>query len=60
MRDGKIKIRKTYASNLNATGVPLDEIRSQLGHTNLNTTMQYIFNPLTEQETFERIKSAFA
>ena len=33
------KIRKTYASNLNAAGVPLDEIRSQLGHTNLNTTM---------------------
>ena len=52
------KIRKTYASNLNVAGVPLDEIRKQLGHTNLSTTMSYIFNPLTEQETYELIKEA--
>lgn len=52
------KIRKTYASNLNAAGVPLDCIREQLGHTNLTTTMQYIFNPLTETQTYELLTKA--
>lgn len=52
------KVRKTYASNLNAYGVPIDEIRELLGHTNLQTTLSYVYNPLTEQETYERIKKA--
>lgn len=52
------KIRKTYASNLNAHGVPLDSIRELLGHTNLNTTLQYIYNPLTEAETYNLISNA--
>lgn len=52
------KMRKTYASNLNAHGVPLDCIRELLGHSNLSTTLSYIFNPLTEAETYERISSA--
>ena len=52
------KIRKTYASNLSVSGVPVDEIRKQLGHTNLSTTLSYIFNPLTEQETYDLIKEA--
>ena len=52
------KMRKTYASNLNAKGVPLDAIREQLGHTNLTTTMQYIFNPLTETQTYELLTKA--
>ena len=52
------KMRKTYASNLNASGVPVDEIRELLGHSNLSTTMGYIYNPLTEKETYERIKAA--
>ena len=52
------KIRKTYASNLNAAGVPLDCIREQLGHTNLTTTMHYIFNPLTEDQTYELLTKA--
>lgn len=52
------KVRKTYASNLNANGVPIDEIRELLGHSNLQTTLSYVYNPLTEQETYERIKKA--
>lgn len=52
------KMRKTYASNLNAHGVPLDCIREQLGHSNLTTTLSYIYNPLTEQETFDMISNA--
>ena len=52
------KIRKTYASNLNACGVPLDCIREMLGHSNLSTTLGYIYNPLTEKETFDLITKA--
>lgn len=52
------KMRKTFASNLNANGVPLDCIRELLGHSNLNTTLSYIYNPLTEEETYKRISNA--
>lgn len=52
------KMRKTYASNLNAHGVPLDSIRELLGHSNLNTTLGYIYNPLTEKETYNLISQA--
>ena len=52
------KIRKTYASNLNAAGVPLDCIREQLGHNNLSTTLGYLYNPLTEKETYNLITKA--
>lgn len=52
------KMRKTYASNLNASGVPLDCIREMLGHSNLSTTLEYIYNPLTEKETYDLIAKA--
>ncbi len=52
------KIRKTYASRLNANGVPLDAIREQLGHADLATTLSYIYNPLTDQETYDLISKA--
>ena len=52
------KIRKTFASLLNANGVPIDCIREMLGHNNLSTTLGYIYNPLTESETYELIKNA--
>lgn len=52
------KIRKTYASNLSAKGVSNEIIREMLGHASLQTTMAYIFNPLTEDETYEKIKNA--
>jgi site-specific recombinase XerD len=40
------KMRKTYASNLNSCGVPLDCIREMMGHNNLNTTLGYIYKIL--------------
>lgn len=52
------KMRKTYASILNAGGVPLDCIRELLGHSNLTTTLGYIYNPLTESETYDLISKA--
>lgn len=52
------KMRKTYASNLNANGVPLDCIREMLGHSNHSTTLEYIYNPLTEKETYDLISKA--
>lgn len=47
-----------YASKLNASGVPLDAIREQLGHANLSTTLSYLYNPLTEKETYSLIADA--
>lgn len=52
------KMRKTYASLLSANNVPLDAIREMLGHSDLNTTLSYIYNPLTEQETIDLINNA--
>lgn len=52
------KMRKTYASNLNAAGMPIDYIRESLGHSNLSTTYGYIYNPLTEKETYDILKKA--
>ncbi len=53
------KIRKTYASLLNAAGIPLDAIRELLGHSRLSTTLSYLFNPLTDEETRKLIEKAF-
>lgn len=53
------KIRKTFASRLNANGVPLDEIRTLLGHSDAQTTLGYIYNPLPKEETLKMIKDAF-
>lgn len=47
-----------HDSNLNADGIPLDCIREMLGHSELSTTLQYIYNPLTEKETYNLIKNA--
>ncbi len=52
------KMRKTYASRLNAAGVPIDAIREQLGHSELSTTLSYIYNPLTEDATYSLISNA--
>lgn len=52
------KIRKTYASRLYASGVPLEHIRKELGHQSLMTTEKYIFNPFTEAETYELMAQA--
>lgn len=52
------KIRKTFASRLSTGGVPLDSIRETLGHSNLQTTLSYIYNPLTEKETYTLMSKA--
>lgn len=52
------KLRKTYASILHAHGVPLDCIREMLGHSSLATTLGYIYNPLTDAETYDLISKA--
>ena len=52
------KMRKTYASRLNACDIPLDYIRESLGHSNLNTTLGYIYNPLTTEETQNLLEKA--
>ena len=52
------KIRKTVASRLNAGGVPLDAIREFLGHSNAETTLGYIYNPLIEEETYNIVAQA--
>lgn len=49
------KLRKTYASMCNANGVPIDFIREQLGHASLSTTYGYIYNPLTEAESYKML-----
>jgi len=51
-------MRKTYASLLSANGVPLNAIRELLGHSDLQTTLGYIYNPLTDSETADLIAKA--
>lgn len=53
------KMRKTYASMLSVSGVPVDCISEMLGHSSLSTTYGYIYNSLTEQQTHNLINSAF-
>ncbi len=36
----------------------MDLIREQLGHTSLETTYSYIFNPLTETESYKAVTEA--
>ena len=52
------KVRKTVASRLNVGEVPLDSIRELLGHANLSTTLSYIYNPLSEKETYNLMSRA--
>ena len=54
------KLRKTYASMCNTNGVPIDFIREQLGHASLSTTYGYIYNPLTEEESYKMLTDALS
>lgn len=47
------KLRKTYASRLDAAGVPLDVIQRDLGHRSAKTTLTYFYNPLEDHETYD-------
>ena len=54
------KLRKTYASMCNAKGIPIDFIREQLGHASLATTYGYLYNPLTEAESYRMLTEALS
>lgn len=54
------KLRKTYASMCNVNGVPIDFIREQLEHASLSTTYGYIYNPLTEAESYKMLTDALS
>ena len=54
------KLRKTYASMCNAKGIPIDFIREQLGHASLSTTYGYIYDPLTEAESYKMLTDALS
>ena len=54
------KIRKTYASRLSAAGFPIDRIREYLGHSSLQTTLGYIYDPLSESERKDLLEAAFS
>ena len=51
-------MRKTYASMPATNGVPLDAIRELLGHSDLQTALSYIYNPLTDTETADLIEKS--
>lgn len=53
-------IRRTYASRLATFGLPVDAIRSNLGHSNLATTYGYLYNPLTASESLTIMEKAFS
>ena len=49
--------RANSSVRMNASGMALEEIRRWLGHTDLETTLKYIYNPFREDETKEKIKN---
>lgn len=53
-------IRRTVASILSSNGVPLDEIRRFLGHSDEKTTLGYIYNPFTDKQTKELYNKALS
>ena len=54
-----LRQRTSHASRLNAAGLPLDQIRACLGHSNTTTTLVYIYNPLTPEESLSIMEKAF-
>lgn len=51
-------IRRTVASVMYSNGIALDEIRRILGHKDEKTTLGYIFNPYSDNETNKMIDDA--
>lgn len=49
-------IRRTVASRMLVSGTSLEEIRRWLGHTDIQTTLNYIYNPFREDKTREHIR----
>jgi len=52
------KTRKSYASYLYGNGISLEVVRGFLGHKSLATTENYIFNPLTTEDTYASVNVA--
>lgn len=52
------KLRKTYASRMNAGGVSLDTIRKDLGHKSILTTDKYIFETEEDDKVYEKKANA--
>ncbi len=50
--------RRTTASRLSTSGMPLDKIRDILGQVDEKTTLSYIYNPNTEQENLNIMNKA--
>ena len=57
--DRYFKLAFYNISRLNAAGLPLDQIRANLGHASLTTTLRYIYNPLTPEESLKLMEKAF-
>jgi integrase len=53
-------IRRTVASELNRRGVPIEDIRWYLGHSDIATTQTYILNNQGKQETTKTIVNALS
>ncbi len=54
------KIRKTYASYLNAEGIQITYIRDLLGHRYLSTTISYLYSLDDDIETIEKMRKALS
>ena len=53
-------IRRTVASEMDRRGVPIDDIRWYLGHSDIATTQTYILNNQGEEETTKTIVKALS
>lgn len=51
-------IRRTVASEMHKNGIPLEMIRQYLGHSTIETTIGYIYNNNTKEETKKLIQNA--
>lgn len=53
-------IRRTVASEMHKNGIPLEMIRQYLGHSTIETTIGYIYNNNTKEETSRLIQNALS
>ncbi len=53
-------IRRTVASKMHKNVIPLEMIRQSLGHSTLDTTIGYIYNNNTKEETSRLIQNTLS
>lgn len=51
-------LRRTYASRCADAGMPLETLRRQLGHTNIDTTKGYVYDMTPEREALKIMNKA--